>query len=229
MSRIDFVHFTSYHKRYNTLLIHIYIGRCPHDMPVSHNGNDIRYLLYFFQTVRNIDAGNPPPFQFLCLGKQNLAFFIRQCGSRFIQKKHLHIIVHGSRNDKQLFLGNTDFLYLCLRLHIQPEIFDNLLRFLIHLVIIDESSSHRVFVHEKILSHTQFFQHIQILGNHNDSLALGIQYRLELTRLTCQLNRPGESIVGIYACQHFHQCGFPCTVSSYVLTHQCVYRSPFYS
>ena len=215
MGWVDFIYLASHHKGYNPFFIHIHILCRPHDMAVPHDCYDVGYLLYLLQSVGNIDTGNPPVSQLLNFSKEDFTFLVRQRGRRLIQQKYLHIVVHGPCNDKKLLLGNPDFFYLCLGFQAQSKIINNLLGFPVHFVIVNKTPMYRIFIHKEIFRHTQLFQHVKVLGNHDDSFILGIQYGLKLTVFPAKFNCAGKCMIGIYARQHFHKGRFPGPVASH--------------
>ena len=190
-------------------------------LAVTHDGDFVGNPEDFVHLVRDVDDGNAVGLQILDDSKQCFHLVGSQGGGGLVQNQNLTVGGDGLGDFHGLHLGNAELAHLLMGVKIHPNLLQQGIGILIHLLVVnhgDEAQKllHGIAAQENILAHGTGGDGLQLLMHHGDA---------HVERLQGILDADFLALVNDFALVHavdaehtLHQCGLTGTV----FTHQCV-------
>jgi len=186
---------------------------------VSHDRHFVRDLQDLFHLVRDVNDGAAFCLQLTDNLEQVLCLVVRQRRRRFVHDDDLRIVANCLRNLHQLQVGCRQRARQHLRINIQIDLFEQLLRLLDHRLFIDGDPFHGESSQPDVLHYRTVTDRMQLLVDHGNAEVQRLFRRID--DLFLPIQDDFAAILVVDAEQTLHQSRF----SRAVFAHQGMYAA----
>ena len=187
-------------------------------LAIAHDGDFVRDHLDLVHLVADIDQCHAQSLQLAHDAEQRLNFVCGQRGSGLVQDQHLAVCGNSLCNFHHLHLCDAQRAKLCTGIDLQLQLFQQLLRILVHFGVIHHRNRTVLFggvaAQPDVLGHSTCRDRLQFLMHHGNAAVQCIQRGGDGNFFALVFN---FALVHLVNAKHaFHQCG----LTGAVFTHQ---------